>query len=44
MQVEAGNTAALALYQRLGLREVYRYRHRVAPARSRDQAVSAAPG
>ncbi|MDQ6732081.1 MAG: GNAT family N-acetyltransferase [Actinomycetota bacterium] len=44
VQVEAGNTAALSLYQRLGLREVYRYRHRVAPASSRDQPVSAGPG
>ena len=44
VQVEAGNTAALALYERLGLREAYRYRHRVAPRSLSDQALSAGPG
>jgi GNAT superfamily N-acetyltransferase len=40
-QVEAANVAALALFQRFGLGEVYRYRHRVAPVADSDPAVSA---
>jgi ribosomal protein S18 acetylase RimI-like enzyme len=32
LQVEAGNAPAIALYERLGFTEAYRYRHRVAPA------------
>ncbi len=37
-QVQAGNTAAPALYQRVGLREAYRYRHRGAPRSLRSGA------
>lgn len=32
LQVEERNTAAIALYEQLGFAEVYRYRHRRAPA------------
>jgi len=32
LQVEERNVPAVALYQRLGFREAYRYCHRIAPA------------
>lgn len=34
LEVEAANTAAVALYQRLGFREIYRYHYRRQPSRA----------